>query len=205
MPTINRNYGADHPLKVLRLDLTMERIRVDLSAREALRHENRDNPDSQADLDASYVPLLQRYESSDSPAVKYTAAFEAARLTKLPNLQLWIDALSKHPGTPIQQFAVQVLGDHVAPRFKTEGRPLAGDERTVLATAALKPEAVDPRLIPTQLPQPEHVRTVRQWGRFGEVNLVFGSGPVGQSGYSMLFERRGTRWVFLCVVSGWIS
>ena len=45
MLTINRNYGPDHPLKILRLDLTMERIRVDLNdAREFLRNENREDP-----------------------------------------------------------------------------------------------------------------------------------------------------------------
>jgi HEAT repeats len=205
MPTINRNYGPDHPLKILRLDLTMERIRVELNAREYLHNENRENPGTQADLDASYVRLLERYKRSDSLPVKYTAEFESARLTKQPNLDLWIDALSQQAGTPIQELALRVLADYVATPFKTEGRQLDGAEHAELATAALKPEAVDPRLIPTQLPRPENVRNARRWSRFGLVDLAFGSGPRGQSGYSMLFERRGNRWVFLCVASTWIS
>jgi hypothetical protein len=41
--------------------------------------------------------------------------------------------------------------------------------------------------------------------RFAVVDTVFGSGNLGQSGYSMLFERRGDRWVFLFIVRGWIS
>jgi hypothetical protein len=95
MPTINRNYGPDHPLKILRLDLTMERIRVDLNARSYLRNENRENPAGSADLDGSYVRLLERYRRSDSSRVKYTAEFESSRLTKQPDLELWINALSQ--------------------------------------------------------------------------------------------------------------
>jgi hypothetical protein len=205
MPTINRDYGPDHPLKVLRLDLTMERIRVDLKAREYFRSENREDPRNLADLDASYVRLLERYKRSESAPVKYAAEFESARLTKQPDLALWIDALSRHSGTPIQELALQVVADHVAARFKTEGRQLEGTERTGLAAAALKPEAADPGLVPRPLPSPENVRQARQWSRFGLVDLGFGSGPRGQSGYSMLFERRGNRWVFLCVVLSWIS
>jgi HEAT repeat protein len=206
MPTINRNYGPDHPLKILRLDLTMERIRAGLNAgREYLRDENREDPANYADLDDSYLRLLERHTRSDSPLVKYTAEFESVRLTKQPNLELWIDALSQQSGTPIQGLAIQVLAAYVAPRFKTEGGLLAGTERAELAAGALKPEAVDPRLIPTQLPKPENVRNVRQWSRFGLVDLAFGSEPRGQNGYSMLFERRGNRWVFLCVVSSWMS
>src|SRR4029450_3012482 len=106
-PAINRNYGQDHPLKILRLNLTMERIRVDLNARELLNHENVDSPINYGALDASYLTLLERYKSSDSPAVKYSAAFESARLTKQPDLDLWIAALSEQSGTPIQKLAVQ--------------------------------------------------------------------------------------------------
>jgi hypothetical protein len=205
MPTIDRNYDADHPLKILRLDLTMERIRVDLRASDPLRNENRDHPGHMTGLDASYARLFERYKRSDSPSVKYTAEFESARLTKQPDLPLWIDALSRHSGTPIQGLAHQVLAEHVAPRFKTEGRQLAGADRGGLVTAALAPDPVDHRLVPAELPRLENVRTTQQWTRFGLVQVVYGSEPRGQSGYAMLFERRGTRWIFLCVVSSWIS
>ena len=151
-------------------------------------------------LDASYLPLLERYERSDSPPLKYSAEFESARLTKQPDLDLWIAALSQQAGTPIQKLAVQVLGDYFPTRFKTDGRQSADAERRQLVTAAQKPEAVEPRLVPAQLPRPENISSVRQWGRFALVEVRFGS-----SGYSMLFERREGRWVFLCVVSPYLE
>jgi hypothetical protein len=200
MPAVNRNYGPDHPLKILRLDLTMERIRVDLNARESLSHENVDSPIDHGALDASYLPLLERYKRSDSPAVKYTAEFESARLTKQPSLDPWIAALSQQSGTPIQTLAVRVLEDYLPTRFRTDGRQSAGTERAQLVTAARKPEAVDPRLVPAQLPRPENISDVRQWSRFALVDVRFLS-----TGYSMLFERRGGRWVFLCVVSPYLE
>ena len=206
LPTIDRNYGADHPLKILRLDLTMERIRVDRQPREFLPDENLDNPGRYGEIDGSYVPLLERYKRADSPAVRYSAEVLSARLTKQPNLEVWIAALAAHPGTPIQQLAVRVLGEHLTPRFKSDGRELAGAERADLVAAALTPaDVADRALLPQPLPTAADVRAVRQWSRFGLVDLMFGSGPRGGSGYSMLFERRGDRWVFLCVIGGWIS
>jgi hypothetical protein len=126
-------------------------------------------------------------------------------LTNKPDLPLWVDALSRHRGTPIQDLARQVLARYVAPRFKTEGRQLAGADHAELVSAALAPDAVDPRLVPAQLPRLEDIRTAQQWTRFGLVDVMYGSEPRGQSGYTMLFERRGNGWVFLCVVSSWIS
>jgi HEAT repeat protein len=206
VPTIQRNYGPDHPLKLLRLDLTMERIRVDRQPREYLHNENLDNPGHALEVDGSYVPLLDRYKRADSPAVQYTAEVVSARLTKQPDLQVWIDALSRHAGTPIQQLAARVLGEYVPPRFKSGGRELMAIERADLIAAALtSAAAADRALVPRPLPSAGDVRNVRQWSRFGLVDLVVGSGPRGQSGYAMLFERRADRWVFLCVVSGWIS
>jgi hypothetical protein len=138
----------------------MERIRVDLKAREQLRHENRENP---------------------------------------------MAALAQHSGTPIQELARAVFATHVFSRFKSEGRQVGGAEREELVAAALAPDALDPRLVPSNLPKAENVRMVRAWNGFGLVDVGFGSEPLGQSGFSMLFERRGSRWIFLCVVSSWIS
>ena len=205
MPTINRNYGPDHPLKILRLDLTMERVRVDLKASEHLRHENRENPAGTGDLDMSYARLLEPYKRSDSHWVKYTAELEFGRLTKRPNLDLWIAALSPQSSSPIQAMAVQVIAEHVVPRFKIEGRPLTGAEHDELVAAAIAPTSVDPRLAPSPLPKAENVKRTQRWTQFGLVDTGYGSGPRGQSGYSMLFERRGDGWVFLCVVVTWIS
>jgi hypothetical protein len=76
----------------------------------------------------------------------------------------------------------------------------ADTERAQLVTAALQPEAVNPRLVPAQLPRAENISNVRQWSRFALVDVRFGS-----SGYSMLFERRASRWVFLCLVSPYLE
>jgi HEAT repeat protein len=204
-PTINRDYGADHPLKTLRLDLTMERIRVDLNERRALENENIEKPFTRSAIDSSYVRLLERYKRSDAPSVKYTAEFESARLTGQPNVQLWTDTLAQQPGTPFQAMAQQVVAGYALRQIQAEGRGLTGAERDQLVAAAVSPEPVDPLLLPQSLPRAENIRQVRQSSRFGLVDAVFGSGPLGMNGYSMLFERRGERWVFLCIVKGWTS
>jgi HEAT repeat protein len=204
-PTINRDYGADHPLKILRLDLAMERIRVDLNARRALENENIETPFTSGAIDASSVRLLERYKRSDAPSVKYTAEFETARLTGQPNVQLWIDTLAQQPGTPFQAMAQQVVAGYALRQIEAEGRGLAGAERDQLVAAAVSPEPVDPLLLPQLLPRAENIRQARRSSRFGLVDTVFGSGPLGMTGYSMLFERRNERWVFLCIVKGWIS
>jgi hypothetical protein len=205
LPTINRNYGLLDPLKLLRLDLTMERIRVDLKANHYLQIENLDNPRTDGRLDASYVRLLERYKRSDAPSVRYTAEFESERLTGEPDIQLWIDALAQQTGSPFQEMAQQVLASYTLPKFKAAGMELAGAERAQLIAAALTPEANDPRLLPQRLPQSERIVNAQRWGRFGMVAAVFGSGPLGMSGYSMLFDRRDGRWIFLCIVTSWIS
>jgi hypothetical protein len=74
-----------------------------------------------------------------------------------------------------------------------------------LIAAAVRPEPVDARLVPQPLPSADGIRQVQRSGRFGLVAIVIGSGPRAQSGYSMLFDRRGDRWVFLCVIRGWIA
>ncbi len=205
LPTINRNYGADEPLKILRLDLTMERIRVDLKASHYLRNERVVQPEHVGELDASYVRLLDRYRSSDSLNVRYTAEFEAVKLTGRPDFQLWIDALAHHPGSPFQGMAQEVLAKYAVRQVEGEGKDLAGPERDQLVSSALNPEPVDRRLVRQPAPQTENIRQVRRAGRFGLVAVAFGSGPRAGSGYSMLFDRRGDRWIFLCTVKGWIS
>lgn len=205
LPTINRNYGADEPLKILRLDLTMERIRVDLKASHYLRNENVLQPQQMGDLDGSYVRLLDRYRRSDSLNVRYTAEFEAVKLTGRPDFQLWIDALAQQPGSPFQGMAQEVLAKYAVRQVDGEGKDLAGPERDQLVAAALSPEPVDRRLVPQPAPRTENLRQVRRAGRFGLVAVMFGSEPRGESGYSMLFDRRGDRWIFLCTVKFWIS
>lgn len=205
LPTINRNYGADHPLKTVRLDLTMERVRVDLNASRDLENENLDQLRTSRAIDQSYIPLLDRYKHSDALSVKYTAEYESARLTGQPNLQLWVDTLAQQPGTAFQAMAMQVVGRYAVRQISAEGGELVGTARDELAADAVRPEPVDPRLLPKELPRTENVQRVRASSRFGLVDTLFGSGPLGMNGYSMLFERRGDRWVFLFIVGGWIS
>jgi hypothetical protein len=205
LPTVNRNYGMDDPLKILRLDLTMERIRVDLKASEYLRSENRGIPGHIRELDASYVPLLERYRISESPAVRYTAELESLKLTDRPDFDVWIDALTRQGGTQFRAMAQEVLATYAERAFERNKGVLAGTERAELIAAAGRPEPVDAALLPRPLPQAESIRQVQRSGRFGLISVVVGSGPRAQSGYSMLFDRRGDRWIFLCVVRGWIS
>jgi HEAT repeat protein len=202
LPTINRNYGADEPLKRLRLDLAMERIRVDLRESSLLRSENL-LPGSSGAIDRSYVPLLERYKRSDASSVRYTAELESTKLTGQVNVQLWIDALAQS-GTPYQAMAQQVLADYITRQITAEGRTLAGPERDELVTAASNAE-VDARLLPRPVVQREDIRLVRRSDRFAMIEVAVGVGPRSGSGYTMLFERRGQRWVFLCLARMWIA
>src|SRR4051812_9903534 len=202
---INRNYGADHPLKVLRLDLTMERVRVDLNASGYLADENLENPGTSTPVDSSYARLFERYKRSDSPSVRYTAEYESARLTGEPNLPLWMNVLAERPTSPFRAMALNVITPYAVEEIRRHGREVTDKERDQLVAAALSPDAVDPRPLLQQRPAAENIRHVRQSTRFGLVDVGFGSGSRGQSGYSMLFERRGDRWVFVCLTGGWIS
>jgi HEAT repeat protein len=202
-PTIRRDYGEDDPAKILRLDLLMERVRVDLTARQDLRNENRQYHNN--GMDASYVSLLERYTHSDSLSVRVAAHYEVARLTGQPDVPFWMDTLAQQSGTPHQAIAQGVIAQFAFRDLETHGREPAGAEREQLVAAALAPRAVDRALLPKSLPQTENIREVRRSGRFGLVAVVYGSAPLGMSGYSMLFERRGDDWIFLCVVKTWIS
>lgn len=205
LPTINRNYGADHPLKILRLDLTMERIRVDRAAVRYLDNENLENPRTSTRVDGSYARLFDRYTRSDAPSVRYAAEYESARLTGAPNLELWMSVLAERPPSPFQDVALRVIGQYAVEQIQREGRDVTGPERDQLVAAALSPEPIAPQLLPENRPAAANIRRVRQSSRFGLVDVGFGSGSLGQSGYSMLFERRGDRWVFVSVVRSWIS
>jgi hypothetical protein len=176
-----------------------------LKASDSLRNENRPTRHRSGELDASYVPLLEKYRRSDAPSVRFTAELTVGQLTDKPNIPFWIDALAELSGTPYQAMAHGVLARYTTAGFKSEGVELVDAERAALISAAIKPDPVDPRLVPRELPPSQSIYRVRRWDRFGLVDVRFGSGPRAQSGYSMLFERRGDRWVFLCVVLSWIS
>jgi hypothetical protein len=183
----------------------MERIRVDLGADQYLRSENRDNPGRFEPIDGSYVGLLQRYRGSDAPSVRYTAEREVGRLTGQIELDVWIDALDRYRGSPFHGMARSVLAGY-AYRFSSQAPEVTGNERAQLIAAATTPDPLDPASRPQPLPQPANVRAVRAWNRFGTVAFIFNpEANLGASGYSMLFERRGDRWVFLTIYGGWIS
>ena len=202
-PTIRRDYGENDPGKILRVDLVMERVRVDLAASRELQNENRQYHNN--GMDASYVSLLQRYTYSDSLSVRVAAHHAVARLTGQPDLQFWMNTLAQQPGAPYLAVVVDVIAGYAQRDLEAQGREPVGAEREQLVGAALAPRAVDPSLLPKALPQSENIQVVRQSSRFGLVSVVYGSGPLGMSGYSMLFERRGDNWMFLCVVKSWIS
>jgi hypothetical protein len=203
LPTINRNYGPDEPFKRLRLDLVMERVRMDLGERHLLQHENL-LPGSSHPIDRSYVPLLERYKRSDAPSVRYVAELETTMLTGAVNVELWIDTLVLS-GTPYQEMAQQMVGSYVMSQITANGRTVTGADRDELIATAINPEAADSRLLPRQALQPGDVRLVRRTERFASIEAVVGIAPLGGSGYTMLFERRGQRWVFLCLAKIWIS
>jgi hypothetical protein len=206
-PTIRRDYGDDHPEKILAHDLAMERVRVDLAERASLEHEDSywEIMKPRRALDASYVALLQPYRSSDAPSIRYTAEYEIARITGRIDLAFWIDALVQQFGTPLQAMAHDVIVREASREIDSGSRELSGNTREELIRAALAPVSVDHRLLPKSLPRSESISQVRGSSRFGVVSVVSGTAPLGMSGYSMLFERRASGWVFICVFNSWIS
>ena len=201
LPTIDRDYGPDDPLKIMGLDLAMERVRVDVNSRLWLGWENGDWWSSRSRiLDATYAPLFEMYKRSDSPSVRYTAEFEAAILTGQPDLQLWLAALAGDPQNPIQTMARRVIGSYAQNQVKSEGQTLTGAARDQLVAAAMKPQAVGASVLPSELPRTVNIKRVEASTRFGLVEVVL----PGQ-GYTMLFERRGQVWSYLFNVSGWIE
>ncbi len=204
LPAINRNYGAGHPLKILRLDAAMERIRVDATADARLDGQNIDLPWMLAEIDASYLPLLEKYKRSDSLSVRYAADFASVRLGETPNIDLWVEALASPPGAPFRNIAAEVFGNFSQ---GIEKRGVEAETDQDLLQAALSPAPVDSRLLPRQLPLRPNVYKMRRLGRFAivDVRFVSASGLESGNGYRMLFERRGARWVFVCVPVSFIS
>ena len=212
VPAVQRDYGTDDPQKVMALDLAMERIRVDVNARSWLGYENGDwfsrSPRPRGPgyiplgLDSTYIPLLERYKRSDVPSVRYTAEFESARLTGQPDMQLWLNALMERP--PFDLMAQVLIGPYATSQIEKEGRVLQGRDRDALVAAAINPEAAAPALLPRDQPRRENVQKVQASTRFALVEMRFGTGDGGH-GYSMLFERRGNRWIYLFAVKGWLA
>ena len=120
-------------------------------------------------------------------------------------VQLWMNVLAERPASPFQDMALNVIAPDAVEQIRREGREVTDNERDQLVAAALTPDPIEPRLLPQRRPAVENIRRVRRSSRFGLVDDGFGSGPLGQSGYSMLFEWRGNGWVFVCVTGRRIS
>ena len=190
-------------MKRLRLDIAMERVRVRWNDRH-FEFENVDVPGTATGLDATYISLLERYRTSDSANIRAAAEFQLAHLTGQPNVSLLIDTIKAHQSAEVGQQAAEILARYVEQQFAAHGRPADGPDREALIAGALvpRPSGNTARL---HAPRRSNVTAVRTWRQFGLVELRFGEGPRGQSGYSLLFAREEGRWVFVCRLFGWLS
>lgn len=199
LPVFNRDYGPLTPQRVIWLDEVMAQVHTNLETRSLLRRSSVDVPGRGQEVNATYAPLFERYQHSDSAAVRYAATLEHDRLTGKPNLPFWIDALEQEQNPRLLSIAMEALAPLMA-SINREGTLLDGSARAALVAAAVAPNAVNAALLPERLPTTEHVRRVRQSGALAVVEVGFGG-----SGYSMLFERRGDRWAFLYYPGMWIE
>jgi hypothetical protein len=195
MPAIDRNYGARHPMRVVRLVHQMREI--ERTGEMSRRLE---------DLDGDVLPLLEPYRQSKVLSVQYTAELQAVSLGAAPNLPFWMKALERDPADEVFRSAVGVVGGYVKQQIASEAVTVSAGDRQRLIAAMQAPVAVNPSLRPRVRPSARDVDEMRRSERFALIRLRFGRGlPLGGSGYTMVFERRNDTWVFLCTVDNWIS
>ena len=207
MPAIDRNYGAGHPMRLVRLANRMREIERtgDMSAR--LEGLDADLPNGYGTaLNASILPLLEPYRQSRVLAVQYTAERQAVALGAAPNLPFWMGALEGNRPDEVFRSAVGVIADYAKQQVASAPVTVSDRDRQQLIAAMRAPVPVNPSLRPRVLPSPGDVDDIRRSERFALVKVSFGRGvPRGGSGYTMLFERRNDAWVFLCSIDSWIS
>jgi HEAT repeat protein len=207
MPAIDRNYGAGHPMRRVRLVNRMREIERtgDMSGR--LDDLDDDLPNGyRLALDASIMPLLEPYRQSKSLAVQYTAERQAVALGAAPNLSFWMGALEGNPAGEVFRSAVNVLGGYAKQQIASAPVTVGARDRQQLIDAMRAPVAVNPSLRPRVPPSPGDVDDIRRSQRFALIRVTFGRGlGLGGSGYTMLFERRNDAWIFLCTIDNWIS
>jgi hypothetical protein len=85
--------------------------------------------------------------------------------------------------------------------MQKEGKELDGSARDAFIQSALSMKLALPRDFPTQPPGRDEIQSVKQWTHLAAVDVHF---IRQQAGYSLLFERRGERWVFVGVMKSWI-
>ncbi|HEY1304954.1 MAG TPA: HEAT repeat domain-containing protein [Vicinamibacterales bacterium] len=207
MPPINRNYGANHPMRVVRLVNRMQEIERtgEMSGRLEDLDADLQNGYRQA-LDASVLPLLEPYRQSKVLSVQYTAELHTISLGAAPNLPFWMKALERDPADEVFRSAVGVVGRYAKQQIASEAVTVSDRDRQQLIAAMQAPVSVNPSLRPQVPPSPGDVDDIRRSERFALIQVRFGRGvPKGDSGYTMLFERRNDAWVFLCTIDNWMS
>ena len=207
MPAINRNYGASHPMRVVRLANRMREIERTGEMSVRLEDLDADVPNGyRQPLDASVLPLLEPYRQSKVLSVQYTAELHAVSLGAAPNLPFWMKALERDPADEVLRSAVGIVGRYARQQIASEAVTVSDRDRQQLLAAMRAPVSVNPSQRPRVLPSPGDVDDIRRSERFALIRVTFGRGvPLGGSGYTMLFERRNDAWVFLCTIDGWVS
>jgi hypothetical protein len=198
--SFNRNYGENSPLKALLLDATMERIRVE-GQLDHLRDQESLIPNQRRPLDASYIPLLERYNTPDSPPSVRFAAESALTGLGRAGAARWIETLEDPTRPDIDRWTASIA---LGPIIDGRTQSLKGRDRKQLIAAARHPEPIDRARVPQPAPARQDIVAVKGSTQFGLVVVQLGRGD-GSRGYSMLFERRGGRWIFLCLSMEWIS
>jgi hypothetical protein len=206
MPAIDRNYGAGHPMRLVRLAYRMREIERTGEMSGRLEGLDADLPNGYGQaLDASVLPLLEPYRQSKVLSVQYTAERHAVALGAEPNLPFWMRALERNPADEVSGSAVDVIGRY-AKQQVASAATISDRDRQELIAAMQAPVSVNPSLRPQALPSPRDVDDIRRSERFALIKVSFGRGvPRGGSGYTMLFERRDDAWMFLCAIDNWIS
>ena len=206
MPAINRNYGADHPMRLVRLVNRMREIERTGEISSRLEGLDADLPTGGQSLDASMLPLLAPYRQSRALSVQYTAERHAVALGAAPNLPFWMRALERNPVDDVFRSAVEVIAGYAKQQVASAAVTVSDRDRQQLIAAMRASESVNPSLLPRVPPSARDVDGIRRSERFALVQVSFGRGvPKGGSGYTMLFERRNDAWVFLCTIDNWIS
>ena len=201
-PAFHRDYGVQDPLTIVRLDLAMERVRRGYEPAEGLSEWFVDDIGEVRGIPRALVPALERYRRDRDIRVRFAAEFAVARATGVPDVRVMIRAIEEQPDGPIRGTAGQVLSGYIRGQFELHGRLASADDRLELTAATM---SLKGRNVPERLPQDGDITRFRRWADFALVDVQFPGGPRAESGYSLLFERRGDRWVFVYVPSSWIS
>lgn len=193
-----KDYGSDDPLKIMRLDLLMERIRTSTNFPDL--RENADIPGEGREFDESYVPLLKRYTNSDSVMIRCTAEYELARITGKPNIPFMLSVIKKEKNWAVLEPAYHSLSDYMFKNFEREGRLATKPERDVIVAVALNPRRYYAPELPTPLPKEHDIKRVRVWRNFALVDVSF-----GHQGYALLLERAKNGWRYVSTIRAWIA